>query len=91
MGALVGRAGRRSQAAVRENHTTLTRQVYGQVFTAGRPNRVGPYDGPSWGVFYEPRVTRGDVVALRLSRRNAASESEAACDLRTAKPLSQLR
>lgn len=38
---LVGRGrpcrARRSQAAVRENHTTLTRQVYSQVFMAGRP------------------------------------------------------
>ena len=33
---------------------------------------------------YEPRVTRGDVVSLSLSRRNAASGSEAACGLRTA-------
>ena len=52
---------------------------------AGRQRRserlkVGPYDGPERGVFYEPRATRGDVVALSLSRRNAASESEAACE-----------
>ena len=29
-----------------------------------------PYDGPGWGDFYEPRVTRGDVVILRLSPRS---------------------
>ena len=34
-------------------------------FQAGRPSRVGPYDGPDWGIFYEPRVTRGNVVSLR--------------------------
>ncbi len=40
---------------------------------------------------YEPRVTRGDVVTLSLSRRNAASESETTGELWPAKPLSQLR
>ena len=44
-------------------------------FQAGRPSRVGPYAGPSRGVFYELRVARSDVVSLSLSRRNAASES----------------
>ena len=29
-----------------------------------------PYDGPRWGDFYEPRVTRGDVVILRLLPRS---------------------
>ena len=43
--------------------------------SGGPPYQVGPYAGPSWGVFYELRVARSDVVSLSLSRRNAASES----------------
>ena len=43
--------------------------------SGGPPYQVGLYAGPSWGVFYELRVARSDVVSLSLSRRNAASES----------------
>ena len=39
---------------------------------------------PVGAFFYEPRVTRGNVVNLNLSRRDTAPESEAACGLRTA-------
>ena len=45
------------------------------IVSGGPPYQVGPYAGPSGGVFYELRVARSDVVNLRLSRRNAASES----------------
>ena len=45
------------------------------IVSGGPPYQVGPYAGPSRGVFYELRVARSDVVNLRLSRRNAASES----------------
>lgn len=24
---------------------------FGRLFTAGRPDRDGPYDGPEWGIF----------------------------------------
>ena len=49
---------------------------YVYTIVSGRPPyQVGPYAGPSRGVFYELRVARSDVVNLRLSRRNAASES----------------
>lgn len=41
-----------------------------------------PTKTSSGAIFYEPRGTRGDVVTLSLSRRNTASDSEAA--LRTA-------
>ena len=57
-----------------------------------RPQRI---QGPGWGLFYEPRVTRGDVVNLSLSPRMSlgmytgftrdalwASPTEAACDRR---------
>ena len=45
-------------------------------YHSGRPSRVGPYAGPI-GLFYEPRVTRGDVVNLNLLPRSGF-ESEAA-------------
>ena len=45
------------------------------IVSGGPPYQVGPYAGPSRGVFYELRVARSDVVSLSLSRRNAASES----------------
>ena len=54
------------------------------IVSGGPPYQVGPYAGPSRGVFYELRVARSDVVSLSLSRRNAASESEADCGRQTA-------
>ena len=45
------------------------------IVSGGPPYQVGPYAGPSRGVFYELRVARSDVVSLSLSRRYAASES----------------
>ena len=32
-----------------------------------RPQKI---QGPGWGIFYEPRVTRGDVVLLSLLPRS---------------------
>lgn len=29
-----------------------------------------PYEGPTWGLFYELRFTRGDVVILSLLPRS---------------------
>ena len=37
---------------------------------------------PVGAFFYEPRVTRGDVVSLSLSRRDAASDSSSTNDER---------
>ena len=51
----------------------------------GRPLR-----NPDWGYLYELRVSRSDVVNLSLSRRNAASDSEANCRLRPAACVSNL-
>ena len=50
----------------------------------GPPFGTAPTKAPAGAFFYEPRVTRGDVVHLSLSRRDTASDSEAACGLRTA-------
>ena len=54
------------------------------IVRGGPPFGTAPTQAPVGVFFYEPRVTRGDVVALSLSRRNAASESEADCDRRPA-------
>ena len=40
--------------------------------------------GPNMGDFYALRVSRSVVVSLSLSRRDAAYDSEAACELRPA-------
>ena len=45
------------------------------IVSGGPPYQVGPYAGPSRGVFYALRASRSVVVSLSLSRRNAASES----------------
>ena len=88
VGALIGRAGRRSR-----NHVTLTSLVYGRLVTAGRlsgrPLRTRPravdyllspgcdFVGDAQRASrYALRVSRSVVVGLSLSRRNAASESE---------------
>ena len=59
--------------------------MYGRLVAVGTSQSASltaPLSGepyaPQRGVFYEPRVTRGDVISLSLTRRNAASESEAA-------------
>ena len=56
-------------------HTSPVMNSVYTIVSGGPPYQVGPYAGPSWGVFYELRVARSDVVSLSLSRRNAASES----------------
>ena len=48
----------------------------------GPPCWDGPIRNPDWGYLYELRASRSDVVNLSLSRRNAASDSEANCRLR---------
>ena len=52
------------------------RHLTGQKGFPGRPLR-----SPSRGYFYKLRASRSVVVNLSLSRRNAASEAEAACVL----------
>ena len=56
-------------------HTSPVMNSVYTIVSGGPPYQVGPYAGPSRGVFYELRVARSDVVSLSLSRRNAASES----------------
>ena len=56
-------------------HTSPVMNSVYTIVSGGPPYQVGPYAGPSWGVFYELRVARSDVVSLSLSRRYAASES----------------
>ena len=56
-------------------HTSLVMNSVYTIVSGGPPYQVGPYAGPSRGVFYELRVARSDVVSLSLSRRYAASES----------------
>ena len=56
-------------------HTSPVMNSVYTIVSGGPPYQVGPYAGPSRGVFYELRVARSDVVNLRLSRRYAASES----------------
>ena len=34
-----------------QNHASWTCYVYHHLFAAGRPSRVGPYDGPGRGIF----------------------------------------
>ena len=56
-------------------HSSPVMNRVSTIVSSGPPYQVGPYAGPSRGVFYELRVARSDVVSLSLSRRNAASES----------------
>ena len=56
-------------------HTSPVMNSVYTIVSGGPPYQVGPYAGPSRGVFYELRVARSDVVSLSLSRRYAASES----------------
>ena len=56
-------------------HTSPVMNSVYTIVSGGPPYQVGPYAGPSRGIFYELRVARSDVVSLSLSRRNAASES----------------
>ena len=82
-----GRPERRPATAVRFGNRpapSVGRHLTGQK-GLGRPLR-----NPDWGYFYELRASRSDIVNLSLSRRNAASDSEANCRLRTAACESQL-
>ena len=56
-------------------HTSPVMNSVYTIVSGGPPYQVGPYAGPSRGIFYELRVARSDVVSLSLSRRYAASES----------------
>ena len=56
-------------------HTSPVMNSVYTIVSGGPPYQVGPYAGPSRGVFYGLRVARSDVVSLSLSRRYAASES----------------
>ena len=53
-------------------------------FQEGRLTRSAPTQAPVGAFFYALRASRSVVVSLSLSRRNAASESEADCGRQTA-------